>query len=300
MLGQLLSRINTSATHAAPPRLAFMHVPKTSGTALMAALRGPFGGLSMVRGFDLSLYGGFNAFETMAPHIRQLIYKTPGEMKRAGTLAAGHFALSTLRAAYPETPVMTVLREPASRLLSHWLFWRQHTDEMLAPLGSWADYVRISRAPLVQFLSDPRIACQTDNVALRMLLWPHPHLPADDFINPADDAYLLAEARQRLRNFDFCDIVENPRFIGNLEAWLGRRLDYGRLNETKPAPRPLRAPLQTMLTAQAETFVAQRTRLDAQLWQDLAARHTASHELKTLRLAALRANLARFERLMAA
>jgi hypothetical protein len=63
------------------------------------------------------------------------------------------------------------LCEPSSRLLSHWLFWRQHTDEdgALGRLGR----VRQSRMPLV--VSWPSHSWfTTDNIALRMLLWPHP------------------------------------------------------------------------------------------------------------------------------
>jgi hypothetical protein len=66
--------------------------------------------------------------------------------------------------------MVSVPREPTSRVLFRWIFWRQHTDLTLAGLGAWADYVKLSKRPLISFLSNPLVACEVDNQILRMLL----------------------------------------------------------------------------------------------------------------------------------
>jgi len=194
-----------------------MHIPKTSGTALGVGMVASLQPSATVAGFDHCLFGTFDQFDTLAQIQRQRVYDSPAWLPRAADFIFGHFALSTLRQAYPRAPTCTVLREPASRLLSHWIHWRQHTDAELASWGAWADRVRCARQPLATFLREQLAACQTDNLALRMLLWPHPLVPPDGFIDPADDDRLVREASARLRGFDFVDIPrsrQNPKILG--------------------------------------------------------------------------------------
>jgi hypothetical protein len=214
-------------------------------------------------------------------------------------LVVGHLAFSTFSGAYPCAQHLTILREPCSRLLSHWLFWRQCTDAELAPWGSWADYARKARKPLVDFISDPLLACQTDNMILRMLLWPHPLIPEDRFIDPVNDKNLLRDATKRLLKFDFVDIVDDPTFVHRLRAWLGGSFPYNRENATKPIPGPFRLPLDRELTAKAVDLLEFRSRLDLRLWARIAARHTPSRHVATLRQRTILANVARYGVLMA-
>jgi len=138
--------------------------------------------------------------------------------------------------------------------------------------GEWRDAICQARAPLGTFLSIGTIACAIDNVAVRMLLWPDPRIPVDAFINPRHDAPLIEAALERLNQFAFVDVVENPSLRTNLQNWLGRRVTYPRLNETSFMPESLRSPLSHELTPEATHLLEQRSRLDRVLWTSFAER----------------------------
>ena len=278
--------------------LTFMHVPKTSGTALLRGLAATLQPSAIVNGFDHCLFGSFQEFDTIDASLRENIYASPAALPAGAELIAGHIAWSTLRQACPRGQTLTVLREPFSRLLSHWMYWRQHTDSALAPWGKWAEYVRHARKPLAVFLREPLLACQTDNLTLRMLLWPHPMVPVDRFIDPADDQRLVVAAMARLRGFNFVDIVENDKFVSNLQRWFGRAIVYDRGNETGAVPAEFRAPLHQELTAEAYELLEARSRLDYRLWAEIAADRVSGCDPARLRERALMANIARYGLLM--
>jgi hypothetical protein len=279
--------------------LSFMHIPKTSGVALMSALEGALNPGTVTKGFDLCLFGSFRDFETMDPAVQQRIHASPASLPPESTLIAGHFSFSTLRQAFPQAQMTTILREPSSRLLSHWLFWRQQSDLTLIRLGRWADFVRHSREPLVRFLAEPAIACQTDNLALRMLLWPHPLIQGDRFIEPIHDEPLFMEAEARLRMFDFVDILENEKLSQKLEHWLGRALRYERVNETIAIPVEYRRPLSLELTSHAHELLTARSRLDLRLWTSVVKQRLPDCEITTLRERTILSNVAKYRVLMA-
>jgi hypothetical protein len=278
--------------------LLFMHIPKVSGTAIASGLMQALSPASVVTGLDHCLFGPFANFGSIDQRIRSGIYGSSALMPKDADLVTGHFALSTLLAAYPTAQRVTFLREPFSRLLSHWLYWRQHTDEDLLLWGEWADRVREARKPLAAFLNDSALACTTDNLMLRMLLWPHPLIPMDRFIDPRNDEQLVSDALARLLAFDFVDIVENRSFIHRLSCWLGRRFEYGRHNETKPIPDQLRAPLHRELTPEAHELLEVRSRLDLRLWAQIAAYHRPDRPVSKLREQTILANVARHSVLM--
>jgi hypothetical protein len=279
--------------------VVFMHIPKTSGTAIISGLATALAPATVVRGFDHSIFGSFRNFDSLDESIRCQIYASPACVPKNADLVAGHIALSTLCEAYPLAKRLTLLREPMSRLLSHWVFWRQHTEADLAAWGDWADRVRQSRKPLVDFLSEPVLACQIDNLMLRMLLWPHPLLPAAQFIDPADDERLVSEAMAHLLEFDFVDVVENGALLDRLQCWLGRPLTYDRRNETHAIPERFRAPLHRELTPEAHQLLHARSRLDLRLWTEIAVRHLPDRETSKLREQTILANVARYSVLMA-
>jgi hypothetical protein len=176
------------------------------------------------------------------------IYIDLAHIPRDVDFVAGHIAYSTLFRRYGSINYLTVLREPISRVLSLWLYWRAMPDDSLARLGAWADYVRRAQEPLKDFLSLGDLACQTDNLSVRMLLWPHRLIPEADFIDRRYDAALLKDALGALKQFAFVDIIENPKMHPSLERWLGRRVPYARISETPHLPLSLAHPLHSELT----------------------------------------------------
>jgi hypothetical protein len=277
-----------------------MHIPKTSGSSIRSGLTTALAPALTIDGFDLSLFGPYRDLKSLDDSMRRTIHVSPASLLPHADLVCGHFAFSTLRDAYPHARYLTLLREPRSRLLSHWLFWRQHTDRDLAGWGSWADQLRISRGPLANFLSDRSLACQTDNLAVRMLLWPHRLIPEDGFIDRTHDKRLLRAALSRLAQFDFADVVEDEGFVDRLGSWLGRRFYYGRENETRLIPPTFHSPLHDELTPAAVELLGERSRLDQCLWGSIAARQMLQGTVANLREQAFLANLARLSLLMAA
>ena len=275
-----------------------MHIPKSAGTAFRLGLQGLLRPAAMLDGFDGSMFGGFGDFASMENSVRQHIHVSDAGIPGEAQLVAGHFAYSSLRRAYDSGQFMTLLREPVCRLLSLWLFWRQHDDAMLAPWGGWGDHVRLSRDPLAKFLDEPAIACQTDNMVARMLLWPHPLIPADGFIDPAHDKILLRQARRRLSGFAFADAIESPHLRARLHRWFGRGITSGRVNELSAIPRALRRPLESELTPEAAELLRTRSRLDLELWQELMRASMPEREILQLREDIRIRNVARYGALM--
>jgi hypothetical protein len=276
-----------------------MHIPKTAGTSVAAAVRACTGSRTPVYGIDRSLFGNFADFDSMDSSLRQLIYLNAHLPTLDADCLIGHMSVSTLTAKRPGTQLVTILREPRSRLLSLWLFWRSNTDDQLRPWGAWAEYVRRSRGPLAGFLSDRGVACHTDNMAVRMLLWPHPDIPVGDFIGRSVDRLLISTAIARLQTFAFVSLIENPQLAIDMQAWLGRPFTYDRVNETARLPPELSSPLDRELTPKAFALLNARSRLDRELWLHLARRCAALGDPETSAEQIFVRNVARHAPLMA-
>ncbi len=272
--------------------LVFMHIPKTSGMALTAALEEALPPRPKVMGFDRVLFGTFDGFDSFAPEVRRTIHDDPSSLPADAGLVHGHFALSTTEARYPNAQFLTLLREPGARLLSLWRYWQMQRPQTMRGWGRWIDVVERSQEPLERFLQDPVVACQTDNMVVRMLLWPHALIPDGDFIQLADDAILLERASERLRRFAHRDVVENDQLAKGIESWLGVPVTYRRVNETPPVA--IRAePLYRQLTDGCFERLEARTRLDCRLWEIVAAERSPGSDLKALRERALLRAVAR-------
>jgi hypothetical protein len=286
-----------------------MHIPKTSGVAitegLARALTNPFGRRltkviygrpQILTGFDRSLHGGFDRFDTFEAAVQARFH--PDVLPTGARVISGHFAYSTLKRSAPTACIFTILREPFCRLLSHWLYWRHFTEGELLPYGLWADRVREARRPLAEFLRSPTVACQTDNIVVRMLLWPHNLLPADGLINSAHDQELLAEARVRLDELFHVDALENPNLAAGLEGLIGRSIKYRRLNETRAPTDEFYCDLDEHLTPETRELIDQRCRLDLHLWNDVVTRALPETSARVLRDAAINVGISRYQNLL--
>ncbi len=275
------------------PQFGFMHIPKCGGTQLMTEIEAFLRPLQRVEGWDLSQTGGVIPDRSIRLEIGQEggrvggIYVSPTAMPAKGDMVAGHFARSTLLARYPDIKIMSILREPQSRVLSHWFYLRDYTDEILFLFGNWGSHLAVARQPLRVFLTTPSIACLTDNIITRMLLCPHELIPQDDFIDERADQMLLDQALARLAELDFVDIIENDAMRSRLLMWLGavwgqtfwskleRRLNgppRGNPNEARPPLFGERRPMSDELGEGGAALLATRSRLDAVLWRHVASK----------------------------
>lgn len=272
--------------------LVFMHVAKSSGTALDAGLTEALSPKRRACGFDGVMFGGFRDFATLSDQARAEIHHHPWSLPDADYVH-GHLSLSTTLARYPDAQFMTVLREPVSRLLSHHRYWQSRTPAMMQGWGRWAHVVHRADQALEVFLRDPWAACQTDNMTLRMLSWPHTLIPEHGFIDPRHDAALLEAALVRLDGIDWVDVVENRQMAHNLRGWLGRPFRHRHLNEASGCPSRRGNTVERDLSDEAFDLLQQRSRLDLVLWQHVARRRMPDVDLDVLRQRSLLRAVAR-------
>ena len=259
--------------------IVFMHVPKSGGLSLVNSIRDA-GRNTYMAGFDKSLFGAFTEFSSILPPVSNQIF-VDGSSHVRGDFVAGHMALSTLASRFPSASFMTVLRHPCIRLLSLFLYWRSRPEQELKLWGRWAERLRRSHGPLSNFLRAPDIACQTDNVVARLLLWPHRAIRDYDFILPEEHDEIYEEARQKIDRFKFVDLVENPSFEVNLSTWLNRPFALRRDNQTIPRP-DLPIFIEGELDDETRRLLKRLTAINSQLWIEFANRrgiHVSADEM---------------------
>lgn len=278
--------------------LVFSHIPKTAGTSLRAALREVLQPPVYVEGWDLSLFGGYDGIDDVRSTMRRMIFRGPDELPADASLVAGHIAPATTMARYPEADHITFLRVPQVRVLSQWLHNRALTELDLRHWGSTAQALRLARLPLRDYLQRPMIAPSTDNTITRFLAWPHPRLSERAFIDDRDDEAVLTAARDRLNRFAHVDVVENSAFLGRLSAWLGHDLPRTRLNERTSMPARVRPDLTAELAGEGGQLLDYRTRLDQQLWTQLAEQSLPETDAAALRAASTQQAIERYSEML--
>jgi hypothetical protein len=278
--------------------LVFCHIPKTSGMSLTHALIESTSASRVIYGFDAHLFGDFDNFESFNPELRSLVVPKPRAIESDPDLVVGHFAASTTIEAFPGAQHATVLREPTIRLLSHWLYWRSFDDAEIRRWGGYGDRVKLARGSLYAFIIDNGVASQTDNLAIRALLWPHPLIPTCGFISRADDKVLLEHALSRIASFEFADFVENPDFDANVRRWLRRDFNRHRENESQQSPNGADLALVDHLDASTLSALEDRTRLDRELWLAVAKAQIGADQALSLGRSQLIYGIARYSALL--
>jgi hypothetical protein len=251
--------------------LVFNHVPKTAGTSLSIALLDALTPKFPFNAIGAAALGTFTDVDQLSPQTRAMLVMSPSDIPAQADAVFGHVAPSVTRQRFPELFQLTILREPRSRLVSHWLYSRAHTNAMLRHLGGWGEYVKQARAPLPEFLDNSRVAFYTDNLVTRAMVWPHDLAPADAFIDSRHDDELVEGALAVLDGFDFVGAIEDPNLPASISSWLGRDLKLPRVNESPSMKRSLRCDVPVECDA-ANELLEQRSRLDSRLWIKLAAR----------------------------
>lgn len=128
-------------------RLVFLHLPKTAGTSLRAALARHFRPEEVFRPEGLADWG-----EALAD---------PGRYR----FWAGHMPFSLVALIPPPVFVVTLLRDPVERILSLYTFWRRHADPA-------RPHLRVAmECDLEGFLAsaEPAVRNGTDNHVARLL-----------------------------------------------------------------------------------------------------------------------------------
>lgn len=252
-------------------RVAFVHVPKSAGSSIKNAVTQRCAAASIAPiQLDRVLFGSFDRFDEMPARTRSTIaVDGPGEID-GFDVVMWHFGFASLAPHFAPADTMTVLREPRSRLLSHYTFWRGWSSARHADWDPYDASRRAVSATFGEFLQDPTVASQTDNLVTRMLLAPHPSIPADGFIDDGALEELAALGGALLDDFGFADVVESgPALWRDLSSWLDADVEPERTLVTEVQPG---TDWVSDLTPTTTAALARRTAIDARLWSRLAAR----------------------------
>jgi hypothetical protein len=256
-------------------RIGYLHVPKAAGSSVTDAIRRAVlataerehRAISICpEVMDRTLYGGFDRYDEMSGKPRQMIFTGSTDRLSQYDVVVGHFAAASLRPGRDGDDLAVLFREPRARLMSHYAYW---VGWPAAEHAAWDPYDGSRRAAAsswAEFVSDEQLASQIDNVATRLLLAPHPLIPADGFIDERDHDTLIGHARAALTTVGFVDAIEHgERCWRRLGEWAGLDLEVGHRNVTeRDAVDPPR--WSAAETPAATRALALRTAIDRELW----------------------------------
>lgn len=249
-------------------RLAYLHLPKAAGTSIRAALSAYYDADDTVPwSFDRHMFGDFDRLDVVD---RPVFLGDPTEFRRYRYME-GHWSLPTILAGFDAADVACILREPRSRFLSQYTFWRSWGDDQHAV---WApfDTSLLSRRPLSEYASSEQAACISDNLATRLILGPHSLIPPDGPIRPEHIDTVARHACTQLDRLGFVDVIERGEatYVA-LEEWFGSPLSRERLNETQhDQGEPV--DLDDFTDRRTQALVNDRSAADLQVWHHVFER----------------------------
>lgn len=264
----------------------FLHVPKTGGTSVLAALRAarPDASVSLKSNDTSTFCYGFTAFEKLAPEVRELLLLEERELDALSRsdVVFGHFSLPTLLRVAPPDSIATVLREPRTRLLSLYA-WQRLTPGLFDVWHPYQPEVEALR-PLDEYLSEPQIAPEVDNVVCRMLLYGDPRIPALDFISADHTESLASDAIDRLDQFGFVGVLERGQATWNgLSRFFDAPLEPARDRVTASAGVvPDALPLEEPISDRTLELLEARSAADALVYTHALMAESSAAEARQL------------------
>ena len=213
------------------PPVTFLHLEKTAGMSIVAALAAQFHPLQI----DADLRRAF------PPHVLCPLPPFLLARVRRCALVWGHYDLPSIRRLGPGRFTFTLLRDPEARIVSLYRYWRGQAALDLGWNGMNAPVLAAQRLSLAEFLAtdDPVIRDYIDNFYVRRLTGQYASLNAVDPL-AADPQYWLDQALAALDTLDFVGLTEDSD--GALSV-LAERLDFA---------APARAPRVNVTGAAAE------------------------------------------------
>lgn len=225
-----------------------MHIPKCAGTTLRIALEERFGRDSL-----LLLYSRRDQFG----RPRQPFSKC------SQPFIIGHFGVDHFRDDDHGRQVLTFMRDPVERVLSHYYYWRNIQEQSMGP--------RLAKClSLEDFLTSEIVAVRRQIVNLEAWMF----IANIDMLSrhrlacvPQDELFDMAVENMQL--FDFIGLTEtfdkDLRFLNHRYCW-GLPRQVGRQN---PSPARLH---YAELTADTRELLRSVTRLDRRLYKYVQTR----------------------------
>ncbi len=236
-----------------PPaeRFVFLHIPKCAGSSMHDALS--------------------KNFERPAiyPRYGQDLLRDPIAEMRGWRYLAGHFSKSGVDRVPGPKWVITALREPKSRVLSLYYFWRSFTDAHIEAKNLRGPRLAKSMSLLEFLRSDDRfIRHNIRNAQVRTLIGPMQMTPDSD---PYDEPWMVDVAFGNLLRFNYVAFAETlDDDLPDLCARFGllappetpRRNAFGAFNPSISEPVE-----KEPMTAEIDAALADHTRLDRALYE---------------------------------
>jgi hypothetical protein len=246
-----------SSCRAAKEKLIFIHIPKTGGTTL-----------------HYILVQNYKADEICPERFNKLNYY---DRQAISTFLfySGHFDVGQLQNIDPPYKRITLLREPRSRILSLYYFWRAHKWSIIE--RNQLDGPRVAKSlDLLRFLRcrTAAIPGNIDNIQTRTLLGPifvghdggYRHMGA-----AIDKSEALARACEQIDAFDFVGLTEEfDESLRRLCALLGverpAHVPRARDHRNAEADPNLEKIEREIVTPEIEAELDRLTELDAPLY----------------------------------
>ncbi|WP_372619303.1 methyltransferase domain-containing protein [Falsiroseomonas sp.] len=233
--------------HAHGRRLAFLHIPKTAGTAFGAALSQRFALAETQAGIRLGMTAGAShpQLAESAPHCRLIGVGAHLDRDK----------LDAIEAALPQGErlfTVTLLREPRARLISQYRHWRRSVDSSLAsvPEAHREAFLAARNLPLGEFLTTGLAFVDRHFRNLQCCM-----LTGMSTAEMLDEAALLEAARASMAEID---VVGTTAAVDDALARIANAYGWApperivRLNVAPDAPPP---PFDDATEAAIEAFI---------------------------------------------
>lgn len=215
-------------------KFAFMHIPKCAGSSLATILTSCFK-IEDVCPKKLAkvLFGSFNPRQIINKEIRDLIILDDEiESIKKYKLLTGHFALDTILDYEPKI-IITILREPRSRILSHYFFWRSLPIEVTMSWLPYSVFMYAKTQSFEEFIENSEVADQIDNLLCRQIA-DQKLIPKRRYIQEDEDECIIQNCFERINLFSYIGFNE---YFGDIVQYVSdlfsSHLDSCHINKTK-------------------------------------------------------------------
>lgn len=211
-----------------------MHIPKCAGSSLSTILQSCFKIEDVCpKRLDKFLFGSFNPRQIINKETRDLIILDDEiESVKKYKLLIGHFVLDTILDYEPEI-IITILREPRSRILSHYFFWRSVPIEVAM---SWLPYsvsMYAKTQSFEKFIENSEVADQIDNLLCRQIA-DQKLIPQGRYIREDEDECIIQSCFKKINLFSYIGFTE---YFGDIVQYVSdlfsSHLDSYHINKTK-------------------------------------------------------------------